>query len=51
MSPLTYIFGLPLLAALLMVLIPRNFRFVIRCPGLAGHLRFDGHRRGDVLQI
>ena len=30
MSPLTYIFGLPLLAALLMVLIPRNFKFVIR---------------------
>jgi NADH-quinone oxidoreductase subunit M len=30
MSPLTYIFGLPLLAAALMVLIPANFRFVIR---------------------
>ncbi len=30
MSPLTYIFGLPLLAALLMVLVPRNFKFVIR---------------------
>jgi NADH-quinone oxidoreductase subunit M len=33
MSPLTYIFGLPLLAAMLIVVIPRNFRFVIR--GLA----------------
>ena len=30
MSPLTYIFGLPLLAALLLVLIPRNFRVLIR---------------------
>jgi NADH-quinone oxidoreductase subunit M len=30
MSLLTCIFGLPLLAALLMALIPRNFRFVIR---------------------
>jgi NADH-quinone oxidoreductase subunit M len=30
MSLVTYIFGLPLLAALLMALIPRNFRFVIR---------------------
>jgi NADH-quinone oxidoreductase subunit M len=30
MSPLTFIFGLPLLAALVMALIPRNFRFVIR---------------------
>ena len=30
MSPLTYIFGLPLLAAAVMVLIPRNFRFMIR---------------------
>ncbi|MGD1083465.1 MAG: NADH-quinone oxidoreductase subunit M [Verrucomicrobiota bacterium] len=30
MSPLTYIFGLPLAAAGLMVLIPSNFRFVIR---------------------
>jgi NADH-quinone oxidoreductase subunit M len=30
MSSLTYIFGLPLLAALLMVAIPRNFKFVIR---------------------
>jgi NADH-quinone oxidoreductase subunit M len=30
MSPLTYIFGLPLLAALMIAVIPRNFRFVIR---------------------
>jgi NADH-quinone oxidoreductase subunit M len=30
MSPLSNIFGLPLLAAGLMVLIPRNFRFLIR---------------------
>jgi NADH-quinone oxidoreductase subunit M len=34
MSPLTLIFGLPLLAALLTALIPRNFRFVIRCVAL-----------------
>jgi NADH-quinone oxidoreductase subunit M len=34
MSPLTFIFGLPLLAALLMALIPRNYRFVIRCLAL-----------------
>ncbi len=30
MSPLTLIFGLPLLAALLLALVPRNFRFAIR---------------------
>ena len=30
MSTLNYIFGLPLLAALVMVAIPRNFKFVIR---------------------
>ena len=30
LSPLTCIFGLPLLAALLLALIPRNFRFLIR---------------------
>ncbi len=30
MSILTYIFALPLLAAVLMVLVPRNFKFVIR---------------------
>jgi NADH-quinone oxidoreductase subunit M len=30
MSPLTYIFGFPILAALLILLTPRNYRFVIR---------------------
>jgi NADH-quinone oxidoreductase subunit M len=30
MSPLTLIFGLPLLAALLLALVPRNYRFAIR---------------------
>lgn len=34
MSPLTYIFLLPLLAALLILLIPRNFKFVIRSVAL-----------------
>src|ERR1043165_6404339 len=34
MSPLTYIFLLPLLAALLILFIPRNFRFVIRSMAL-----------------
>ncbi len=34
MSPLTVIFGLPLLGALLIAFIPRNFRFVIRCLAL-----------------
>ncbi len=38
MSPLTWIFILPLLAAVLIVLIPRNFRFVIRCVALAATL-------------
>ena len=33
MSPLTLIFLVPLLAALVLALIPRNFRFAIR--GLA----------------
>jgi NADH-quinone oxidoreductase subunit M len=30
MSPLTYIFAIPLVAAALMVVIPRNFRFIIQ---------------------
>jgi NADH-quinone oxidoreductase subunit M len=34
MSPLTLIFILPLAAALLILIIPRNFRFVIRCVAL-----------------
>jgi NADH-quinone oxidoreductase subunit M len=38
MSPLTYIFGLPLLAAMLIVAIPRNFRFVIRSLALLATL-------------
>jgi NADH-quinone oxidoreductase subunit M len=38
MSPLTYIFGLPLLAAILIVAIPRNFRFVIRSVALLATL-------------
>jgi NADH-quinone oxidoreductase subunit M len=36
MSPLTLIFILPLLAALLILLIPGNYRFLIRCVALAG---------------
>ncbi|HEX4119602.1 MAG TPA: NADH-quinone oxidoreductase subunit M [Verrucomicrobiae bacterium] len=36
MSPLTLIFILPLAAALVILLIPRNFRFLIRCVALAG---------------
>ncbi|HWD18844.1 MAG TPA: NADH-quinone oxidoreductase subunit M [Verrucomicrobiae bacterium] len=35
MSPLTWIFIFPLLAAVGIVLIPRNYRFVIRCVALA----------------
>lgn len=38
MSPLTYIFGLPLLGALLVWLVPRNYRFVIRMIALASTL-------------
>jgi NADH-quinone oxidoreductase subunit M len=38
MSPLTYIFAFPLLAAALMVLIPRNFRFMIRLLALVATL-------------
>jgi NADH-quinone oxidoreductase subunit M len=34
MSPLTLIFGLPLLAALLLALVPRNYRFAIRALAL-----------------
>jgi NADH-quinone oxidoreductase subunit M len=34
MSPLTFIFCLPLAAALVILVIPRNFRFVIRCVAL-----------------
>jgi NADH-quinone oxidoreductase subunit M len=36
MSPLTYIFGLPLVTALVILFIPRNFRFVIRSVALIG---------------
>ncbi|HEY3916130.1 MAG TPA: NADH-quinone oxidoreductase subunit M [Verrucomicrobiae bacterium] len=36
MSPLTLIFILPLVAALVILLIPGNFRFLIRCVALAG---------------
>jgi NADH-quinone oxidoreductase subunit M len=38
MSPLTLIFGVPLLAALVLALIPRNFRFAIRCLALLASL-------------
>jgi NADH-quinone oxidoreductase subunit M len=38
MSPLTWIFILPLLAAAGIILIPRNYRFVIRCVALAATL-------------
>jgi len=38
MSPLTWIFILPLLAAVAILLIPRNYRFVIRCVALAATL-------------
>src|SRR5712692_330559 len=38
MTTLTYIFLLPLLAALLLVLIPRNYRFVIRTLALLATL-------------
>jgi NADH-quinone oxidoreductase subunit M len=54
MSPLTLIFLLPLLAALILALIPRNFRFVIRSLALLATLvsmviaicafcKFDSH--------
>lgn len=36
MSPLTYIFGLPLLTALVIVLIPRSYKVVIRALAIAG---------------
>ena len=36
MSPLTYIFGLPLLTALVIVLIPRSYKVVIRGLALLG---------------
>ncbi len=36
MSPLTYIFGLPLVTALLIVLIPRSYKVVIRGMALLG---------------
>ena len=38
MSPLTYIFGLPLLTAVIIAAIPRNFRFVIRSLALLASL-------------
>jgi len=38
MSPLTIIFCLPLLAALLILAIPRNYRFLIRCVALLASL-------------
>src|SRR6476646_2495146 len=36
MSPLTYIFGLPLLTALVIVLIPRSYKVVISALALVG---------------
>jgi NADH-quinone oxidoreductase subunit M len=36
MSPLTYIFGLPLLTALVIVLIPRSYKVVIRALAILG---------------
>jgi NADH-quinone oxidoreductase subunit M len=38
MTPLLYIFGLPLLGALLVWLVPRNYRFVIRLIALGSSL-------------
>jgi len=38
MSPLTYIFLLPILGALLILLIPGNYKFVIRCVALLASL-------------
>jgi NADH-quinone oxidoreductase subunit M len=38
MSPLTLIFGLPLVAALLLALVPRNYRFAIRALALLASL-------------
>ena len=38
MSILTYILGLPLLAALLLVFVPRNFRVIVRAVALAATL-------------
>ena len=38
MSPLTYIIGWPLLAAIVLLLVPRNFRPVIRAVALCATL-------------
>ena len=62
MSPLTYIFGFPILGALLILLIPRNYRFVIRSVALLATLlsavvavgmfaRFDTTLAGDSFQF
>lgn len=62
MSPLTYIFCLPLAAALLMVLIPGNYRFMIRCLALFATFTsmiialamfgsFDGNMAGSRFQF
>ena len=34
MSPLTYIFGWPLLAALALIFVPRNYRVIVRAVAL-----------------
>jgi NADH-quinone oxidoreductase subunit M len=62
MSPLTLIFLLPLLAALALALIPRNFRFAIRSLALlatfvsmiiavSAFCRFNGHASADGFQF
>jgi NADH-quinone oxidoreductase subunit M len=62
MSPLTYIFLLPMLGALLILLIPRNYRFVIRGVALLATLaslllavavfcKFDGQKAADGFQF
>jgi NADH-quinone oxidoreductase subunit M len=62
MTIVTYIFLLPLLAALVILLIPRNFRFVIRSLALLAALaslvlavvmfcKFDSSKAGDGFQF
>ena len=48
MSLLTYILGVPLIAALMLALVPRNFAVLMRAGAILGHVRLSGAGPGSV---
>ena len=51
MSILTYIFGWPLLAALALMFVPRNYRVIIRAIAVLGHAHLGGAGGENVLPV